>query len=239
MEVEAREEALMLVSQLSRPHQHNVGPLHLPGEHTVGTREGVVSSSEMGGTLTVLLDDVPGIFCSVAEFAAGHAGAEAEGTNADGIVFERVGKIILALGHGTDEDTYTLFGTQIRHVIPNTDNLGVEAQGDLATIRGQVVSNRILDHFEQFLLGIHGSDGQFVKQLDHETCKSFESPGYSDRWVDLNEDPLGCVDVDLESSSFVDWRIKQGQETLDRVSASDSGCILQPQLGHLMRRPDG
>ena len=191
------------------------------------------------GRLPYLLDDVPGIFRSVAEFAAGHAGAEAEGTNADGIVFERVCKIILALGHGTDEDTYTLFGSQIRDVVPNTDNLGVEAQGDLSTIRGQVVSNRILDHFEQFLLGIHGPDGQFVKQLDHKTCKSLESPGDSDRWVDLNEDPLGCVDIDLESSGFVDWRIKQGQETLDRVSASDSGCILQPQLGHVMRRPDG
>lgn len=144
-----------------------------------------------------MLDDVPGIFRSVAEFAAGHAGAKAEGTNADGIVFERVCKIILALGHSTDEDTYTLFGTEIRDVVPNTDNLGVEAQGDLSTIRGQVVSDRILNHFEQFLLGIHGSDGQFVKQLDHKTSEPLESPGDSDCWIDLNEDPLSCVDIYL------------------------------------------
>lgn len=191
------------------------------------------------GRLPCLLDDVPGIFRSIAEFTAGHAGAEAVGTDADGIVFERVCKIILALGHSTDEDTYALFRTEIRHVVPNTDNLGVEAQGDLSTIRGQVVSNRILYHFEQFLLRVHRSDGQFVKQLDHETCKSLESPGDPDRWIDLNEDPLGCVNVNLESSSFIDGGIEQGQETLDRVSASRSYRILQPQLGQVGSRPDG
>ena len=165
--------------------------------HGRGPEKASYPAARWEGRLPYLLDDVPGIFRSVAEFAAGHAGAEAEGTDADGIVFEGVCKVILALGHGTDEDTYALFGTQIRDIVPNTNDLGVEAEGDLATIRGQMVSNWILDDFEQFLLGIHGSDGQFVKQLDHETCKTLEGPRDSDCGIDLNEDPLSCVNVYL------------------------------------------
>lgn len=47
----------------------------------------------------------------MAEFTAGHTGTQAVVADTDLVILERVGKIIMTLGHGTDEDADTLIGT--------------------------------------------------------------------------------------------------------------------------------
>ena len=54
-----------------------------------------------------LLDDVPGVFAGMAEFAACDAGTEAVITDTDGLVLESVGEVVFAFGHSTDK-TQTL-----------------------------------------------------------------------------------------------------------------------------------
>ena len=55
-----------------------------------------------------------------------------------------------------------------------------------------------------------------MEELDHETSESLERPRYPDGGIDFNENTLGCVNVYLQPSSFVDGRIKKSQEALDR-----------------------
>lgn len=53
-------------------------------------------------------DNVPHVLGGVAELPARHAGTEAEITDADGVVLEAVGEVVVPLGHGTYKDAYTL-----------------------------------------------------------------------------------------------------------------------------------
>ena len=48
---------------------------------------------------------------------------------------EEVGKVVCAVGHGTDEDTDALLGPEVRNIIPYADDRGVEAERDLAAVR--------------------------------------------------------------------------------------------------------
>jgi len=57
-----------------------------------------------------------------------------------------------------------------------------------------------------------------MKELDHETSKSFESTRNSNSWADFDEDSFGGVDVDLKFACLVDWRVEEGKETLRIVS---------------------
>lgn len=53
-----------------------------------------------------------------------------------------------------------------------------------------------------------------MQQLHHQSSKSLKGTGYSHSWADLDEDSLGGVNVYLEFSSLVDWRIEKGKKTL-------------------------
>lgn len=103
----------------------------------------------------------------MAEFTAGDTGTQTVVTDTDGVVLKAVGKIIMALGHGTDENGNTLLGIQRLKVILSADNGGLETHGHLAAVRGQVVGDGVLDDLEQLLLRVGGADGQAVEQLDH------------------------------------------------------------------------
>jgi len=75
---------------------------------------------------SVCLDDIPDILSSVTELAASNTGTQRVVANTDGIILELIGERIIAFGHGTNEDTNALLGSQILNVIPNSYNLGVE-----------------------------------------------------------------------------------------------------------------
>lgn len=47
-----------------------------------------------------------------------------------------------------------------------------------------------------------------MEQLHHQTSESLEGSGDADSGADFNEDTFRGVDVDLQLSSLVYWRIK-------------------------------
>lgn len=73
--------------------------------------------------MLVRLDDAPYILSGVAEFAASNAGTEVELADGDGVVLDGVGKVVVAFGHGSDEDSDALVGVQTLDVIPDADHL--------------------------------------------------------------------------------------------------------------------
>ena len=54
------------------------------------------------------LDNVPDVFGGVAEFAAGHAGAQAVVADGYGIILELVSEVVSTFRHGSNEDTNAL-----------------------------------------------------------------------------------------------------------------------------------
>jgi hypothetical protein len=81
-----------------------------------------------------------------------------------------------------------------------------------------MVGDGVLDNLQQFLVGVDGSDGETMKQLDHETSKSLECTWDSDGRAYFDQDTFGGVDVDLKLSSLVDRGVEEGKETLQIVS---------------------
>jgi len=85
-----------------------------------------------------------------------------------------------------------------------------------------MVRDGILDDLEKFLLRVDGTNGQSVKKLDHETRKSLECTWNTDGGADFDEDSFGGVNIDLQTTSFVDGRVQKCKQALERVSdASD------------------
>jgi len=72
-----------------------------------------------------------------------------------------------------------------------------------------VVSDGILDDFEQLLLRGCGSDRETMEELDHETSESLKGTRNSDSWADLDEDTFRCVDINLQFACLIDRRIKE------------------------------
>lgn len=83
-----------------------------------------------------------------------------------------------------------------------------------------MIGDWILDHLKQLFLRVGRADGQPVQQLHHQSSKSLEGAGYSHRWADLDEDALGGMNVYLEFSSLVEWRVEQGKKTLEATLAT-------------------
>ena len=94
------------------------------------------------------LNDVPDIFCSMAELAARNASAEAIIADTDCVVLELVGEIVSTLGHSAHEDADTFLGTQAANVIPNAYNLRIEGEGDFPAVMWQMVGDWVLDNFQ-------------------------------------------------------------------------------------------
>lgn len=91
----------------------------------------------------------------MAEFAAGHTRRKTEVADGDLLVDVLVRKVICSLGHGSNEHTDALILIQILHVLPDTHQLGLKTQGDLSTVRGEMVGNWIGDDLQQLLLRVH------------------------------------------------------------------------------------
>lgn len=150
----------------------------------------------------------------MAEFAACNAGTKIELADSYAVVFDVVGEVIVALCHGTNEDCYAFALVEPRDVVTYTYNLCVEAECDLATVRWEVVGNRILDHLDELLLGVDGPNLVLVQKLNHQTSESLERTRDADSRADSYEHILGGLNVDLELARFVDWRIEESEQAL-------------------------
>lgn len=93
----------------------------------------------------MILDNVPYVFGSVAELAAGNAGREAVVADSDLLVYIFVGEVVGAFGHGTDKDTYALFGSQVLDIVSRSHDLFVKTEGNLAAVRREMVGDGVLD----------------------------------------------------------------------------------------------
>lgn len=118
--------------------------------------------------------NIPHVFSCMTEFAASNTGAETVIADRDGFVLESICKVILALCHGSDKDTYAFLRVEILNIVSNSDNFSIETECDLATIRWQMVCDRVLDNLEQLLLRIDRSYRQLVQQLYHQTSEPLE-----------------------------------------------------------------
>lgn len=97
-------------------------------------------------------EDIPDLFGSMAELAAGNTGTKTVVADTDSIVLEGVGKVVVALGHGTDEDGDTLVRVQCLQIILGADHGRLETHGHLAAVGGQVVGDRVLNNLKEFFL---------------------------------------------------------------------------------------
>jgi len=93
-----------------------------------------------------------------------------------------------------------------------------------------VIGYGVLDDFEEFLLGGGGANGHAVKELDHETCESFEGSRDAHGWVDFDQDAFSGMNEDLKFAGFVDWRVKEGEEALWSSLEMDEYVTGQPYL---------
>ena len=69
------------------------------------------------------------------KLTASHASAEAVIADADAVVLEGVGEIVVPLCHGSDENADALPRAQVADVVGNAHDLGIEAERDLAAVR--------------------------------------------------------------------------------------------------------
>jgi len=62
-----------------------------------------------------------------------------------------------------------------------------------------------------------------VKQLHHKTGEALEGSRYSDGGRDLDQHPLGGVDINLQPSSLVDGRVEQSKQALGQLASETGG----------------
>lgn len=81
----------------------------------------------------------------MAELATGNTGTKAVVANTNGIILELIGEVILALGHGSNEDADTLLLTKSLDVVLDTHNLSLVTERDLSAIWWKVIRDWVLD----------------------------------------------------------------------------------------------
>jgi hypothetical protein len=131
----------------SRMRQDNVGPI------VAWWLRGVSGAQMLHGiSVSCYLEDIPDILGGVAELAAGNAGAEVEVADGNAVVLEVVGKVVVALGHGTNKYCYALVLIEICDVIAYAHNLRIETERNLAAVGWKVVGDGVLDNLDELLL---------------------------------------------------------------------------------------
>jgi hypothetical protein len=111
--------------------------------------------SKEGWYLTLWMcssNDVPNVFRRMTKLAASDTSTQAVIADTDRLVLEIVGKVILAFGHGTNEDTDAFIWCKALNVVFDSDNLCVEAQRDFPAIGRKMVGYRVLDNLEELFL---------------------------------------------------------------------------------------
>ena len=94
-----------------------------------------IPSTDPNGYLPVYLDDVPNVFDSVAKLATCYAGTQAVVADADRIVLNAVGEVVVPFCHGTDKDAHALFGSDVFDVILDPNNVCIIAECHFPAIR--------------------------------------------------------------------------------------------------------
>ena len=120
------------------------------------------------------------------KLAACYAGRETIVADGDFLVHILIGKSIRALCHGADKHAYALLVPKVLNIVAYLDDRCIPAQCDFPTVRGQVVSNGVLDDLEKFFLGIGRADGKTMEELHHQPGKPFERPWDADGRRNLN-----------------------------------------------------
>lgn len=92
------------------------------------------------------LDDVPYILCCVTKLTTSDTSTQAVVADGNLIVFEPIRKVILTLGHGTNENTYALVCAESLDVVLHSYDWALERQCDLPAIGWQMLCDGILDH---------------------------------------------------------------------------------------------
>ncbi len=77
-----------------------------------------------------------------------------------------------------------------------------------------MIGDRVLDDFQQFLLGVGRADAEAVEKLHHQAGETLESTWDADGWADFDEDAFGGRDVDLEEAGLVHGGVEEGEEAL-------------------------
>lgn len=148
------------------------------------------------------------------ELAARDTGAKAVIADAYRLVLESICEVVLASGHSSDKNTDAFSCSQTLDVVPYPHEFGVEAKGDFTTIGRKMICYGVLDELEKLILGVSGSNGVFVKQLNHEPGKALKGARDANSRANFDQDILGCVNEDLELPCFVHGRVKESQEAL-------------------------
>jgi hypothetical protein len=147
----------------------------------------------------------------MAEFTACYAGTEVELANGDAVVLDVVREVVVALGHGTHEDSNALALVEASNVVADTYDFRVEAERDLAAICWEMIGDGILNDLDELLLGRGRADLVPMQQLDHETGEPLEGTWDAHCRADPDEHILRGVYVDLELARLVDWRVQEGE----------------------------
>jgi len=182
----------------------------------------------------VQLYDVPHILGCMAELAACNAGAEIEVADSDRIVLDVVGKIVIALGHSSDENANAFILVKALDVVGDSYYGSLETQCDLPAVRWEMVGDGVFDHVDELLLRGSRADLVPMEELHHQTSKALECPRNAHRRANLNEDVLRCLYVYLEFAGLVNRRVKQGEETL----VCDIWASFTDVSAHLPHHPD-
>lgn len=84
--------------------------------------------------LATHLEDIPHVLGRMAELTARNAGTEVELTNRDAVVLDVVGKVVVALGHGTNKHGNALALVEASNVVAHSHNLRVKAERYLSAV---------------------------------------------------------------------------------------------------------
>lgn len=83
---------------------------------------GVSKTDRLDCLIVGLLEDVPYVLGCMAEFAACNAGTKIELADGNTVILDMICKVIVALGHGADEDGNALVLVEAGNVIADTYN---------------------------------------------------------------------------------------------------------------------
>ena len=98
----------------------------------------------------------------MAELAASNTGRERVIADRDRIILELVRKVVVALGHGTNENADAFFRAEILDVVPYSDHRCIEGNSDLSAVRWQMVCDGILNDLQKLLLRCSRPDRQLM-----------------------------------------------------------------------------
>ncbi len=134
-------------------------------------------------------------------------------------------KLSALLGHRANKYANALVGSQCVYVVADTYDGSLEAQGNLPALGRKVVRDRVRYYPQEFFLRVGTLDGEAVEKLNHQPGEPLKGSRNTHGRRDLDQDPLGRLDVDLQLASFVDWRIKEGEQALVNSKSLVSGSV--------------